>query len=39
LPSWHILTSLQVRRLARHIHHVSFKEGVLQNEMHLTNFT
>jgi hypothetical protein len=33
LPSWHILSLLQARRLAPHIHHVSFKEGVLQNEV------
>jgi hypothetical protein len=39
LPSWHILTSLQTRQLAPHIYHVSFKEGVLQNEVHLINFT
>jgi len=29
----------QAHRLVPHIYHVSFKEGVLQNEVHLINFT
>jgi len=39
VPSWHIITSLQAHRLAPHIYHVSFKEGALQNEVHLIHFT
>jgi hypothetical protein len=38
-PSWHLTTSLQAQGLAPHIYHVSIKECVFQNEVHIINFT